>query len=103
MRPFIVALPSLIVYLFQAVDADTSLSAHSITPTKTISKRTYSRMRHSSNKPVQKSDTSKAEQDQTSLPGGDAMLEVLRRLQIFQDSLYMQLQVCTSSTSVVDM
>lgn len=28
-------------------------------------------------------------------PGGDAMLEVLTRLQSLQDSFYLQLQVCT--------
>lgn len=101
----------LLYHLVQAVDSSSSeshtLSSPRQTPSKgkraSITHRSKQQLHHSAGKhstsgTPAKQKTGHSEESSTGLdqfPGGDAMLEVLTRLQSLQDSFQLQLQVIT--------
>ena len=83
-------------------DASPSTTPQSTTPTRTLSKRLRDQISKSKLRvkgpsaergKLSPHDHSHDQDDSAQLPGGDAMLEVLTRLQCYQESLAVQLEV----------
>ena len=70
------------------------LAPVAVTPTRSFSKRLKSKLKGRKSREHSHELTPEGDDaDAATMPGGDAMLEVLTRVQCYQDSLIMQLEV----------